>query len=256
MYERADSPDLAPIWSVQDGRALFAGPLGHNRLHSHSTAVLLTGLYDSFPLSIGHRPFVTVRSAVIPAGVAYEFDMAGAPLSVFYLDPVEGGAETLAPLMDETEEIGGALIGRHCEIGIMREIYEAASAMSWADTALADLTRFGESRNGNSIDPRFRRAVETIATTQGAQIPVDALAKAAGLSPSRFQHLFTRHVGVPYRRYRTWQRLRIAIAEIVKGSSFTMAAHQAGFFDQAHFARAFRKTFGAPASPSLVKLRR
>ena len=50
--------------------------------------------------------------------------------------------------------------------------------------------------------------------------------------------------------------LRLAIGEIVDGKSMTHAAHAAGFADQAHFAREFRRTFGAPATPSLAKVRR
>jgi AraC-like DNA-binding protein len=49
--------------------------------------------------------------------------------------------------------------------------------------------------------------------------------------------------------------MRAAIREIVNGSSFTRAAHAAGFADQAHFAHDFRRTFGAPASRSLTNLR-
>jgi methylphosphotriester-DNA--protein-cysteine methyltransferase len=81
---------------------------------------------------------------------------------------------------------------------------------------------------------------------------VEGVAAEVGLSGSRFQHLFTREVGVPFRRYRAWQRMRAAIAEIVRGSSFGRAAHLAGFADQAHFGHDFRRTFGAPASQSLA----
>jgi len=51
---------------------------------------------------------------------------------------------------------------------------------------------------------------------------------------------------VPFRRYRAWHRLRAAIREVAGGSSFTAAAHAAGFADQAHFTRVFSRTFGAP----------
>jgi AraC-like DNA-binding protein len=67
--------------------------------------------------------------------------------------------------------------------------------------------------------------------------------------------VFAEHVGVPFRRYRAWHRLRAAIREIVEGSNFTTAAHAAGFADQAHFAHDFRRTFGAPASRSLGRVR-
>ncbi|MFD1333657.1 helix-turn-helix domain-containing protein, partial [Methylopila musalis] len=89
-----------------------------------------------------------------------------------------------------------------------------------------------------------------------ADVRLDAAARAAGLSVSRLQHLFTAEIGVSFRRYRRWTRMRRAIAEIVGGASFTAAAHAAGYADQPHFARDFRRTFGAPASRSLSGVRR
>jgi AraC-like DNA-binding protein len=50
--------------------------------------------------------------------------------------------------------------------------------------------------------------------------------------------------------------MRAAIAEMVRGSILGRAAHAAGFADQAHFAHDFRRTFGAPASRSLARIRR
>ena len=98
------------------------------------------------------------------------------------------------------------------------------------------------------MDDRIVRVVEELHRSYDTAMPIAALAKSVGLSPSRLQHLFAREAGVPMRRYRTWQRLRAAIREVVGGSSFTQAAHVAGFYDQSHFAREFRRTFGAPAS--------
>jgi len=92
-------------------------------------------------------------------------------------------------------------------------------------------------------------------TRAGELTPVAQLASGAGLSASRFQHVFTHEVGVPFRRYRAWIRIRVAIAEIVKGSNFTAAAYTAGFVDQAHFTNDFRRTFGGPPSLSLLKPR-
>jgi AraC-like DNA-binding protein len=46
-----------------------------------------------------------------------------------------------------------------------------------------------------------------------------------------------------------------AIREIVSGANLTNAAHAAGYADQAHFAREFRRTFGASASAGIAGAR-
>jgi AraC-like DNA-binding protein len=136
--------------------------------------------------------------------------------------------------------------------------------LRWAGAAIDDLVAYSSARAPRAIDPRIARAIETLATHDdpekddaGKPHPsVAAAARTAGLSTSRFQHLFKDGVGVSYRRYRVWARMRAALRDVVAGSNFTTAAHAAGFCDQAHFSHAFRRTFGAPASKSLARIRR
>lgn len=270
MYERVArcagaSPDplapdsaagLLPLWHLDAGHSLFAGPLGYNAPHAHSVPVYLAGLYAPFRLRIAGGAWRSCRTAVIPAGRAYEFDAADEPLAVLYLEPGEAGVHALAPLVAGSEECDGALIGARGEITPIREIYEAQDSAGWTGAAIDSLLTFSKTGRHRALDPRIARAVALLASTSEDGAGVGHMAGQAGLSPSRFQHLFTREVGVPFRRFRTWQRLRRAIGEIAAGHSFTEAAHRAGFFDQAHFARAFRQAFGAPPSPSLRRVRR
>ncbi len=62
-------------------------------------------------------------------------------------------------------------------------------------------------------------------------------ARAAGISPSRLTHLFSRQVGIPFRRFVLWLRLRRAAEHVSAGSSLTEAAIAAGFSDQPHLTR-------------------
>jgi AraC-like DNA-binding protein len=78
--------------------------------------------------------------------------------------------------------------------------------------------------------------------------PAQKLAEGVGLSASRLEHLFAQHMGVPLRSYRTWLRFRAAAVVMAQGATLTEAAHAAGFYDQAHFGRAFRRAFGMPPS--------
>jgi AraC-like DNA-binding protein len=69
-----------------------------------------------------------------------------------------------------------------------------------------------------------------------------------GLSSSRFQHLFKDNVGVSFRRFRLWARMRVAIRLALGGASLTQAAMEAGLSSSAHLSTAFKGMFGI--SPS------
>ncbi len=233
---------------------LFAGCLNRNALHSHSAPVLLAGIYDTFQFRLGNSSWFSCRTAVVRAGTAYEFDAGGRPLAVIYVEPNDGSVNTLASLINEAYDLPGASIGMRCELSLIRALYEDAESMRWAAAALEDLITFSKARSRRTIDARIARAVAALSVDEDIEDEdgrilrpsIATAAQAAGLSRSRFQHLFKDEVGVPYRRYGAWARMRLALREIVGGSNFTTAAHAAGFCDQAHFANAFRRTFGAP----------
>ncbi|MEZ8823093.1 helix-turn-helix transcriptional regulator [Vibrio amylolyticus] len=70
------------------------------------------------------------------------------------------------------------------------------------------------------------------------------VAASLSLSESRFLHLFSEILGVPWRPYLLWCRMLCAVEAIIGGQSATQAAHHAGFSDSAHLSRTFKKTFG------------
>lgn len=257
LYERTApwSGELDALWHLDEGRTFFAGPLDYNASHQHGAPVYLAGLYGKFGLRVEGGRWLSVRTAVIPAGVRHELQLGGMPLGVFYIEPDLAGTDALTPLVRGSSEDNGALVGSTGEVGALRELYESRTATRWAGTALSDLLGFAKRRSRREIDPRVARVVASLSAGVAELRPVERMAAEVGLSASRFQHLFTREVGVPFRRYRAWQRMRGAIAEIVRGSSFGRAAHAAGFADQAHFGHDFRRTFGAPASRSLAQVR-
>ncbi len=257
MYERAAQAEseLSPVWHLDRGRALFVGPLGYNAPHTHSVPVYVASLDGSFRIEIGGAGWTTCGAAVVPAGTPYAFDVAGAPLAVLYLEPDEGDRHTLAPLVKDARDVGGALLGETAESAVLRQIYEMRDSPLWTGEALDALLGFAARRQSRGIDPRISRAVGLMSDTVEDAMSAADVAHAVGLSSSRFQHLFADEIGVPFRKFRSWQRLRRAIAEITTGSTFASASYAAGFTDQAHFARTFRQTFGAPASPSLRRVR-
>lgn len=247
---------LGPLWHVEGGSTFFAGPLGYNAPHQHGAPVYLAGLYGSFRIRMGGEAWTTCRTALVPAGMLHELDCGGDPLAVLYREPDGAGRGILASLMLGVRDVDGALAGAGGEIRPLRELYERGDAGRWIGAALADLSAFTARRADRVADRRIAEVLARLCRRQDAGMSAGRLAASVGLSPSRLQHLFTAEVGVPFRRYRAWMRMRRAIAVVAAGETFAGAGYAAGFADQAHFARDFRKTFGAPASRSLLNIRR
>jgi AraC-like DNA-binding protein len=257
LYERAAAPaSIRPVWHVDRGRMLFIGPLRYNASHQHGAPVYLAGIYEPFHLRVAGGEWLNCRTAMIPAGVSHELDVGGAPIGVFYVEPSLAGADTLVPFLSDVHEAHGALIGASGETRLLRELWEDRASLTCVGEALDGFVAFSRPRARRPIDARVAAVVGALHGDDFDAGAVAAHAARVGLSPSRFQHLFSREVGVAFRRYRAWTRMRTAIADIARGSNFTAAAHLAGFSDQAHFGHDFRRTFGAPPSGSLRNIRR
>jgi AraC-like DNA-binding protein len=106
-----------------------------------------------------------------------------------------------------------------------------------------------------TIHPRVRRVLAHLRNHRGLldDSSLKTLAGIAGLSQSRFMHVFTESVGVPVRPYILWLRLQRAACDLMNSASVTGAAHAAGFSDAAHLTRTFRRMLGT--TPTDIVLR-
>jgi AraC-like DNA-binding protein len=98
---------------------------------------------------------------------------------------------------------------------------------------------------GARCDPWIERACRLLAGDPAAGMPLDAVARELGLSPSGFRARFTAAVGLAPRAWQ--QRQRMAHAQELLGLPGTSVANVAaamGYADAAAFARAFRTAVG------------
>jgi AraC-like DNA-binding protein len=91
-----------------------------------------------------------------------------------------------------------------------------------------------------------RRAMGYIAGNFGDEISVDELAAVAGLSPYHFIRVFCRATGLPPHAWLMQYRARMAQAMLRRGIPIADAACRAGFADQSHLNRVFKRLFGYP----------
>ncbi|GAA6211443.1 AraC family transcriptional regulator [Hyphomicrobiales bacterium 4NK60-0047b] len=247
--------ETKPLWHIGNATSFFAGPLTYNALHSHSTSIFITGLYEPFLFRQQGFDWMVCDAVVVPAGVSYELDIRGNPLSVFYLEPSKAGVQALLPLLGAYDEIGKVLTSFKCDNTILRELYEKSDSSEWVDLALNDLVKFSHKKARSDIDPRILHVVKKLNDNPAQLLSLPDALRDVGLSCSRFQNIFKKEIGVSFCRYRGWHRLRAAIQEVIEGENFTIAAHKVGFFDQAHFNHHFKKTFGAAPGKSLSMVR-
>lgn len=254
LYEPA-APDA--LLCVGGGKTLYVGSLEQVDWHLHGAPVFIAGVTGDFRLRLPGGNWISCRAAIIPAGVRHALDLGGEPLAAFYPEPTLAGVSALIGLgraWDENERI---LVGTQAEIGIFRELHENAASVHWSGDVLDDLLALALRRDtAPPIDPRLATVMSLLDAHPHDLTRAETLALAHGLSVSRFLHLFTEQVGVPFRRYRIWNRIRAATRSALAGDSFTDAAMHAGFTDSAHFARCFRETFGVTASYVFGKIAR
>lgn len=98
------------------------------------------------------------------------------------------------------------------------------------------------------IDLRVLHVARVLRAQMPLTPPVEKLAASVGLSPGRLKHLFTEQMGVPMKSYLLWARMRRAGLLLHSGMPLTDVAHQMGFYDQAHFSRAFKRFVGLTPS--------
>jgi AraC family transcriptional regulator len=90
-----------------------------------------------------------------------------------------------------------------------------------------------------------RRALELIDANLGSTLSVESLANEAGLSPAHFARAFKETMGVAPHQYLLHLRLERS-RRLLDAENATLAdvAQRAGFADQAHFTRLFKREYG------------
>jgi AraC family transcriptional regulator len=122
--------------------------------------------------------------------------------------------------------------------------YETKYALKLFEEVLSELG-FGSILNSSVKDDRIQKCLEYIEVNLNEELNMESLCKVNGLSESSFSHLFSKEVGIPFRRYLLWKRLKKSISIYLDGrKSLTEVSQEMGFSDQAHFSNAFKDVFG------------
>lgn len=237
------------------GSALYLGPAGDTTPHSHHALQLCVGLEDSFRLREGTGPWREYDAAIIPADVPHQLDGEWTDLLLFYLEPE--GAETRTWYCKSRSEIQTLdPVAASAIRASVRKLVDSPSDEGGVWELYAKLLPDEDvgSRTRTSLDARIAKSVRLLRDSQAARKSLHDLAVHAGLSASRFRHLFRREIGMSAQSYIVWLRIYEACTALARGATLSEAAFRSGFSDAAHFTRTFRRTFDLAPSQLAARL--
>ena len=103
---------------------------------------------------------------------------------------------------------------------------------------------FGEALPRRVLDPRVIRAAARIERFSGEPVTADRCAAEAGLSASRFLHLFKEETGISFRSFRAWKRARHLLHFANQDLNLAHLAQDIGYPDSTHFSHSIRRFYG------------
>ncbi len=107
-----------------------------------------------------------------------------------------------------------------------------------------DIMCFGEALPRRGLDPRVVRAIAQIGRFCGEPVTAASCAAEAGLSSSRFLHLFKQETGISFRAFRAWKRARHLLHFANQDLNLAHLAQDIGYPDSTHFSHSIRRFYG------------
>jgi len=234
------SPAQLFLWH---GVALYIGPITDNSVHRHYALQLTISTGEDFLIHSGDSDIETVFH-LNAVEQPHALNSQNRPVAILLVEPDSTlGNAVLTCLAD------GMIspVSYHLAAVDLPKTREDASAYIHAVAKV-----FGvEDKNEPAGNDKLDRVLGFLAEHPGEAASARDMAELACLSESRFLHLFSEQVGLPFRRYLKWKRLLEAVKAAGAGKSLTEAAHAAGFSDSAHLSRVFREMFGFAPSQIL-----
>jgi AraC-like DNA-binding protein len=238
-------------------RVLYLGPSFGLTPHRNATGVLAVALDGA--VGVADKPrsrspsWREARSVLIMPNSLHHLRIDAGRMAFLYVDPF---GRDLAALRERMSDRGPRaafdLVDERPAIALFGDIAERRLATEEARAAVHEVLGVG---SHVGPDARIAEAIKRMRDEPCGSHVLAELSRRAGLSSSRFLHLFKEVTGVPLRRYRIWNRIGAAARAVVQGCSLTDAAHSAGFSSSAHFSSAFRDMFGMPPSELFGRLR-
>jgi AraC-like DNA-binding protein len=218
---------------ITPSRIAYRGPFGRPGIRQLGGWIIYVGLEQGFRIAVDGGAEGDAYLAILPP---------------FQRHRVATGGRHIVQVLLEAESVDGGCVERMAAAADQRHVIAARirAAFDQGCTGAADFDRrfFGRDLPPRSLDPRIARAVERIKADPAGRLSAEDCAALAGLSVSRFRHLFRSQIQVTFRRFRAWKRARGLLPMISGCRSLVDVALSAGYADASHFNHSVRQFLG------------
>lgn len=229
------------------GLVVYCGPGGAASSHRHDAIQLIWSPNRPFRL-VTESGALEAHAAVVPANAPHRFEAGDELLVMVFVEPAGELGRWLGVFA--TEHDGLDIDAWFADVDLTSP-GDADDAIRWGQDAAARLAGVEAVTTGSGVRPEVLAAVDFIEANLDGTPRLEDAARTAALSPRQLRRSFAAEIGIPFRRYVLWRRMRRAFIAVRKGADMTTAAAMAGFADAAHFSRTFRKMFGLAPSDVL-----
>jgi len=222
-------------------RVFYAGLLGRPRARCSGAFHIYVAIRDGLWLFTADGREVYGELLAVPPNVRHTLtsDHRSAICVTIEPESVRAGAfEELSRRLGEERELFAGRIRR-----AYGELHNRARRDDITSSGF-DRMCFGEALPRRSLDPRVVRAIAQIGRFSGEPVTAASCASEAGLSASRFLHLFKQETGISFRSFRAWKRARHLLHFANQDLNLAHLAQDIGYPDSTHFSHSIRRFYG------------
>jgi AraC-like DNA-binding protein len=239
--ERSGS-ESGHLMLITPERVFYAGLLGRPRERCSGAFHVYVALEGALWLSTADGREVHGELLTANSNIAHTVTSDHRSAICVTMEPESAPAGTFEKLAKRLSGTENASFARR-----IRGAYE--HLLGWTcgndvDSAELDRMCFGEALPRRILDPRVTKAIARIERFSGEPVTATACAAEAGLSTSRFLHLFKQETGISFRAFRAWKRARHLLHFANQDLNLAHLAQDIGYPDSTHFSHSIRRFYG------------
>lgn len=231
------------MW-INDERVFYAGLLGAMSSRTMGGWHLYVALGAPIRISVNGAAWQTTELAVVPPYQPHRVDCDERLIGDLVIEPETVDAAALPAFV---RQACGAVHNEHAFVRRMREFHAWLCARGRGmppSSAEADAFLFGQVLAPRVLDARIARVLQTINRDPAAALTAIECAAQAGLSFSRFLHLFKQQTDTSFRNLRAWKRARSLLHHVTRDANLLNVALDTGYPDSTHFSHTIRQVYG------------